>query len=151
MHHHRDPGDDDLPQLDLTALDGAFAAAPARAARPIPDGRYHVSVEHVELTTAHRSRRPILKWKLRVRAPACAGAVLWKNHVVTPENLGWLKHDLRLCGLLLAKLSDLPEHLDQLLDIDLEVTKRTNLGWENVYFNHRVYAAASPDGGGDRD
>lgn len=119
-----------------SALDAAFAAAPAHVARSIPDGRYQVWVEHVVLTTAH-SGHPILKWKLRVRAPACVGSVLWKNHVVTPENLGWLKHDLRLCGLELDRLSDLPDNLERLIDVELEVSKRTRGRWDNVYFNRR--------------
>jgi hypothetical protein len=137
MSRQRKPADDVQRQIDLFSLDGAFAAAPAPAARSIPDGRYQVRVEHVELTTAH-SGRPILKWRLRVYAPSCAGSVLWKNHSVTTDNLGWLKHDLRLCGLELDRLSDLPDNLARLIDVELDVSKRTRGGWDNVYFNRRL-------------
>ena len=138
MPRHRNLDRHDQPRLALVALDDAFAAAPAPAPRAIPDSRYQVQVEDVELTTVPRSGQLLLKWRLRVRAPACAGALLWKNHPVSSQNLAWLKHDLRLCGLELDRLSDLPDHLAALLAVELEVTKRTNGVWENVYFNHRL-------------
>lgn len=126
-------------------LDAAFAAASSPAAPRIPDGRYHVVVEHVALATAKPAGYPILKWQLRVQAPTCVGARLWKHHVVAPPHLGWLKHDLELCGLLLDKLSDLPDHLERLLAVELEVTKRTRDRWDNVYFNCRLTPAPRRD------
>jgi hypothetical protein len=146
MSRQRKPANGVHRQIDLFALDGAFAAAPAPAGRSIPDGRYHVRVERVELATA-QSGRPILKWRLRVCAPSCAGSVLWKNHLVIPENFGWLKHDLRLCGLELDRLSDLPDSLERLIDVELEVSKRTRGRWDNVYFNRRL-DPAQPRGSG---
>jgi hypothetical protein len=137
MSRQRRADDGDQRQIDLSLLDEAFAAAPAPSARSIPDGRYQVRIERVELTTA-QSGRPILKWRLRVRAPSCVGSLLWKNHVVAPDKLGWLKHDLRLCGLELDRLSDLPDSLERLIDVELEVSKRTRGRWENVYFNRRL-------------
>jgi hypothetical protein len=41
----------------------------------------------------------------------------------------------------LQKLSDLPGHLEQLLNIKLEVTKRTRGENENIYFNRRIVMA----------
>ena len=90
MRPDRHPDDDDHAQIDLAALDGAFAAAPAPPTRALPDGRYHVQVEHVELTTGAGAGPPLLKWKLRVRAPTGAGALLWKHHLVAPKHLAWL-------------------------------------------------------------
>ena len=54
------------------------------------------------------------------------------------ENLKWLKTDLHTCGLDLEKLSDLPANLERLLDVRLEITKRTKDESENVYFNRRI-------------
>lgn len=137
MSRQRRADDGGHQQIDLCLLDEAFAAAPAPTARSIPDGRYQVRVERVELSTA-QSGHPVLKWRLRVHAPAGAGALLWKNHVVAPDSLGWLKHDLRLCGLELDRLSDLPHSLECLIGVELEVSKRTRGRWENVYFNRRL-------------
>jgi hypothetical protein len=49
-----------------------------------------------------------------------------------------LKSDLHTCGLDLAKLSDLPTSLDRLLDVHLEVVKRTRNEAENIFFNRRI-------------
>jgi Protein of unknown function (DUF669) len=138
MRNQRAPGDDDdAVEVDLASLDQDFAAAPAPT--PTTDGRYRVRVERVVITTTRTSRRPVVKWMLRIVAPACQGRLLWKNSVLgTPDNLRWLKHDLRMCGLDLDKLSDLPSHLAQLLGIELDVTKRTDGDWENIHFNRRV-------------
>ena len=46
--------------------------------------------------------------------------------------------DLHTCGLELEKLSDLPNHLRRLLNVKLEVTKRTRGENENVYINRRI-------------
>jgi hypothetical protein len=145
MRRYRHDDNEQPPRLDLSALDSAFAAAPAPAARRIPDGRYHVVVEHVALATAAPSGCPLLKWQLRVVGPTHVGAQLWKHHVVAPQHLGWLKHDLELCGLQLDRLSDLPDHLERLLAVELEVTKRTRDHWDNVYFNCRLDPAPQPD------
>ncbi len=58
--------------------------------------------------------------------------------MATRENIKWLKNDLHVCGLDLQKLSDLPANLDRLLDVKLEITKRTKGDNENVYFNRRI-------------
>lgn len=92
MPRYRNPGDDDHLQIDLSALDDAFAGALAPATRAIPDGQYHVQVEHVELITGPRLGHPLLKWKLRVRAPACAGALcrLARSFVIPRPRLAGL-------------------------------------------------------------
>jgi molybdopterin-biosynthesis enzyme MoeA-like protein len=58
--------------------------------------------------------------------------------MVTSENIRWLKQDLYTCGLNLNKLSELPDNLEKLLNIKLEVTKRTHGENENVYLNRRI-------------
>jgi hypothetical protein len=128
-------------EVDLSRFDGDFAAAQIEEKEfdPIPDGRYQVQVEHVEITTAKSSGNPILKWTLKILAPQFRGRLLWRhNAMATRENLRWLKNDLQICGLELQKLSDLPSHLERLLNVKLEVAKRTKAGSENVYFNRRI-------------
>jgi hypothetical protein len=67
--------------------------------------------------------------------------------MATRENIKWLKNDLHVCGLDLQKLSDLPANLERLLDVKLEVTKRTKGESENVYFNHRIVLDEGAGGG----
>jgi len=145
----------DQDDLDLARFDADFAQAPIeeREFEPLPDGKYQVNVEKVELRRAQSSGNPMLKWTLRVLAPKFRGRLLWRNNVMaTRENMKWLKNDLHVCGLDLEKLSDLPANLERLLDVKLEVTKRTKGDNENVYFNRRIVldpnAAAPEDDGG---
>lgn len=137
--------------IDLTQFDEDFAEAEVeeRDFEPIPDGKYQVNVERVELTRAQTSGNPMLKWTLRIIAPRFRGRLLWRNNVMaTRENIKWLKTDPHTCGLDLEKLSDLPANLEKLIGVKLEVTKRTRGENENVYFNRRIVLE---DGGDDYD
>ncbi len=130
-----------MSDLDLAQFDDDFAEAPVeeREFEDIPDGKYQVNVEKVELTRAQSSGNPMLKWTLKILGPRFAGRLLWRNSVMaSKENLKWLKTDLHTCGLEIEKLSDLPARLGDLLDVKLEVTKRTKGESENIYFNRRI-------------
>ncbi len=129
------------PGIDLAQFDEDFAEAPVeeRDFEPLPDGKYQVVVEKVEITRAQTSGNPMLKWTLRVLGPQHRGRLLWRNSVMASrENLKWFKTDLHTCGLDLEKLSDLPANLGRLLDVKLEITKRTKDENENIYFNKRI-------------
>lgn len=150
MNEPRNPGEDDLPTIDLAKFDGDFAEAPLEEKEfdDVPDGKYQVNVDKVEITTAKTSGNAMLKWTLRILAPRCQNRLLWRNNVMaTRENIRWLKNDLHTCGLDLQKLSDLPANLEQLLDVKLEVTKRTKGDNANIYFNRRIVTDA-PEAGG---
>ncbi len=141
MNQPRNPGEDDGPAVDLTQFADAFADAPVEEKEfdSVPDGKYQVNVDKVEITTAKTSGNPMLKWTLKILAPRFRGRLLWRNNVMaTRENIKWLKNDLHVCGLDLQKLSDLPANLERLLDVKLEITKRTKGDNENVYFNRRI-------------
>jgi hypothetical protein len=80
----------------------------------------------------------MLKWTLRVIAPKFVNRLMWRNSVITHNTLKYVKTDLHLCGLDLEKLSDLPKQLKKLLDVKLEVTKKTKGDNENIFFNRRI-------------
>ena len=131
-------------QIDLTPYDDEYTHSEEPDFEPIPDGTYQVEVHRVELTKSKTSGHPMLKWTLRILAPRHQGRLLWHNTViVSGKNIWWIKKDLQTCGLVLARLSELPRRLDELLDIKLEVTKRTKGDYENVYFNNMI-AEADP-------
>jgi hypothetical protein len=130
-----------VADLDLTQFDDDFEAAEVeeREFEDVPDGKYQVKVEKVELTKAQTTGNPMLKWTLKILGPKCAGRFLWRNSMfASKENLKWLKTDLHTCGVDITKLSELPGRLGDLLDVTLEVTKRTKGDNENVFFNRRV-------------
>ncbi len=129
-----------MSDLDLAQFDDDFAEAPVeeREFEDIPDGKYQVNVEKVELTRAQSSGNPMLKWTLKILGPRFAGRYLWRNNVITRDNLKWLKTDLHTCGVILSKLSELQSRLGDLLDITLEVTKKTRGESESIYINRRI-------------
>ena len=136
--------------VDLTQFDDEFAEQPIeeREFEEVPDGKYQVNVEKVEIVRAKTTGNPMLKWELKILAPRCQGRSLWRNNVLlTRENLKWLKNDLHVCGLDLAKVSDLPSRMNELLDVKLEVTKRTKGENTNVYFNRKIVLDAAAPGG----
>lgn len=91
----------------------------------------------------------MLKWRLRVISPNYRGRIIWKNNLMSTEsNFSWLKFDLGVCGLTLAKLSDLQANLGKLINVKLEVSLRRNGEFENVYFAKQITLADSKDLGG---
>src|SRR5262245_26492325 len=123
--------------IDLAQFDDDFRGETAEERgdlETIPDGKYQVAVEKVELTQSSTGS-PMLKWMLRIQGPQFTNRCLWRNNVFTPNTLKYAKTDLHVCGLDLEKLSDLPNHLDKLLDVKLEVTKKTKGENTNIYFN----------------
>ncbi len=126
--------------VDLTHLDGTFGTAEAttNGAAP-PDGKYQVNVDKAEIVRSKTNSQPMLKWTLKIIAPNHVGRLMWRyNMLATPENMKWLKGDLQTCGLMLDKVSNLQSRLAELLDVKLEVTKRTRGEHENIYFNKRL-------------
>ena len=134
--------------LDLSQFDEEYASAEVeeRNFENVPDGKYQTIIDRIELTTAKTSGNPMLKWTLKILGPTHQGRLLWRNNVMgTQENIKWLKSDLMTCGLELEKLSDLPDNLEKLLDVKLEITKRTRGDNENIYFNRRIVMDDIPD------
>jgi hypothetical protein len=87
----------------------------------------------------------MIKWDLIVLSGQHVGRHIFKNSVITPKSLPFVKGDLKTLGLTPAKLSDLPHHLESLLDLKLEVTKRTKGDYTNVYFNKRIEIGPNTD------
>lgn len=132
--------------VDLSGFDEDFAETEVEERDSVPDGKYQVVVDKVEITTS-KAGNPMLKWQLKIVSGQHSGRMLWRNNVIaSKENLKWLKTDLHTAGVDLEKLSDLPSHLNDLLDVALEVTKRTRDENENIYLNRQIVidlAAAS--------
>ena len=129
-----------VDSTDLTQFDEEFAAADVQPNQfdEVPDGKYQVKVEMVELARTQNGA-PMLKWHLRVLGPQHRGRMMFRNNVMASnENIKFLKADLLACGLELGKLSDLPGRLGELLDVALEVTRKTRGEYANVYLNKRI-------------
>lgn len=137
--YYPEPGAE-AEDFDLAQLDNEYDEAPVeeRDFDEVPDGKYQVKVEKAELTRSQTSGNPMLKWTLKILGPKCAGRYLWRNNVIASDNLKWLKTDLHTCGVVLVRLSELQSRLNDLLDITLEVTKKTKGESESIYINRRI-------------
>jgi hypothetical protein len=134
--------------IDLSEFDEAYEHAKVEDREdfmPLPDGKYQAMVDRVEVTRA-KSGKPMLKWCLKVIVGNHKGRLLWRNNVmVSDANIKWLKQDLQTCGLVLGRLSDLNDRLEELIGIVLEVQKVTKGGNENVYINKRIDSGSVMD------
>jgi len=130
-------------RIDLSHLDEEYAETevPEQEFSPIPDGRYQVLVERAEIATAQSSGNPMLKWTLRILGPAFRDRLLWKNSVLLSGLLQYVKKDLQTCGVHIQGISELPNQLEKLLDLKLEITKKTKGENENIYFNKLISGA----------
>jgi len=133
------------PAADLSAFDADYDGVEAPSHDDVPDGKYQVRVHRVELGQS-QAGDPMLKWDLVVISGSHAGRHVFKNSVITQKSLPFVKGDLETLGVRLAKFSDLPRHLDALLDQTIEITQRTKGEYRNVYLNRRI---AVPSGARD--
>lgn len=144
-----------VENLDLAHFDDEFegAAVEERDFEEPPDGKYQVVVDRAELARSQTSGNLMLKWQLKILGPQCAGRYLFRNSmIVTPENLKWLKTDLATCGMDVQtlKLSELPQRLHELLDVQLEIRKKASGEYVNIFFQRRIQVDM-PQGFGRRD
>lgn len=124
--------------VDLSHLEDDFAAAAEEKARnfdPLPDGKYVVRVAEA-LVTESKSGTAMLKWQLQVVGGRFNGRFMWRQNMLeSKQNCGWLKRDLAVCDITLAKVNDLNERARELVGLHLEVTQKTAGQYSNVYLN----------------
>jgi hypothetical protein len=130
-----------LARYDAAWQSEAECEAPAQ---PVPDGKYAAVVDNVDLTESSNGN-PMLKWTLRITSGEFAGRTLWKNAAITGNSLKFIKRELGICGLELDAVSKLPDNLGALLEVNLEVIKRSRGGYYDVFFNRRVDGAPVAD------
>ncbi len=126
---------------DLSQFDEGYTQAEVqdREFEEIDDGKYQVTVDRVEITKAKSSGNLMLKWTFKILGPKHEGRLLWRcNQFATSQNMSWLKTDLHTCGIELDKLSDLQDRLGELLDLKLEVTRKTRGENSNIYLDRLI-------------
>jgi hypothetical protein len=112
----------------------------------VPDGKYQVKIQTAKLESSQKGD-PMIKFDLEIISGSQAGRHIFKNSVITQASLPYVKADLKTLGLELAKFSELSGRLEELLDMTLEITKRTRGDYTNVYFNRRLNIASASSGG----
>ena len=132
-------------QVDLSSFDDEFETADAPSYDEVPDGKYQVKIQTAKLESSQKGD-PMIKFDLEVLSGSHAGRHIFKNSVITQASIPYVKGDLKTLGLELSKFSELSRRLEELLDVTLEVTKRTRGDYTNVYFNRRIRLAAASNG-----
>ncbi|GMU83706.1 MAG: hypothetical protein AMXMBFR47_35760 [Planctomycetota bacterium] len=118
-------------------FDEAYRASTPPEYDEIPDGRYEVEIASLSIGTS-RAKDPMLTWDLVITAGPYARRHIFKNSVVTNASLPYVKKELLLVGLKLDGLSELASHLNEVAGVVLEVTKRTDGEYTNIYLNKRL-------------
>ena len=137
-------------RVDLRAFDEIYHNEVVAEHEPwnaIPDGKYEVKVDRVELTQSKSSGNPMLKWTLRITGSTFQGRLFWKYRAITENTLKYVKQDLTVCGMQLSQFSELPQRLSALQGIELEVTKLSRGDDSNILFNRRLGSVRQADGG----
>jgi len=127
-------------QVDLTSFDDEFESAEAPSYEEVPDGKYQVKIQTAKLESSQKGD-PMIKFDLEIISGSQAGRHIFKNSVITQASLPYVKADLKTLGLELARFSELSGRLEELLDVTLEITKRTRGDYTNAYFNRRLNIA----------
>ena len=129
--------------VDLSRFDQTVQTETKRrpAIEEIPDGRYDVRIEDVELYKSPSSGNPVLKYTLRVIGPTHANQLMWKRRGITDKTRDYVADEVKLCGLELERFSDLKQNLHELIGVEIEVTRKTRGEDVNIYFNGLVEGA----------
>jgi hypothetical protein len=128
--------------IDLSGFDEEFARAETRlpaeeaALEEVPDGIYDTRVEDVTLNRTASTGNPMVIWRLRIHGSDFDGRTLTKVRVITQKTLSFVKEDLDRLDLHLERLSDLNQRMEEMVDREIRVFKRTNpeRKWAEVYF-----------------
>jgi hypothetical protein len=95
-------------RIDLSQFDDDFRTEQPEERgdfESVPDGKYQVAVEKVELTEAQSTGNPMLKWTLRVIAPKFINRLMWRNSVITHNTLKYVSLSIRWSEILMPLLT----------------------------------------------
>lgn len=123
---------------DLSAFDDNFDVAEVSDFSDVPDGKYQVRIDKIELAKTQQQQLPMIKYDLIVIAGELTGRHIFKNAVITLKSLPYIKGDFVTLEFQLAKLSDFESRMSELLDKQLEITKKTKGENSNTYFNKLI-------------
>ncbi len=117
---------------------------------PIPDGRYQAKIDKVYMDVAKNTGVDLLCWELVIIAGKFKNRRLFKkNTLLTRENIRWLKDDLEKIELEISPISTLDEHLEDFLNIVVEVYVKNKeyqgKNYATPYINKRLNIEIPPD------
>ena len=127
----------DLFEFELSRFDEAFRAA-RRGHDPrgadLDDGIYPAVITRAEIRRAPGTFTPVLTWHLLVETSDGEGVPVRRTLCITKNSLAWLKEDLAKSGLVLEKLSELPNRLGEMAGRSVMLQKTSRDGQPQLYF-----------------
>ena len=118
---------------ELNELLKASIDLPEQTFDDIPDGTYEGFIDGAEFTESKKSHNLMFKWTLKYTTEEIAGRYDWKYTVLnSPENMKRLTTDLSKFGIdTTTSIEDIKNHLEDLLDVPVSITVKTNIGKDN--------------------
>jgi hypothetical protein len=145
--------DETLIQIDLDDLEDAFLESEAPSTEEVPEGTYQATIHKVGLGTTSTGLRKF-SWQFKIVSGEHTGRLVFKNNILETKDgsregklqqLGFLKGDLGRVGVSLESLKDLPNIMQDLLDLGVEIKKQKSKNLDqngnpqfNVYINRRI-------------
>jgi hypothetical protein len=142
-------------EIDLSRFNTLYKTeAPSDAApvlHTVPDGRYEVVVAEATLTKSQRSGNPMIRYVLRITGATFRDRIIRKHSAITENTIRFVRKELEVCGMQLARFEDLKSRIHELDGVQLEVVKVTKGEDSNIYFNRSLSAQSQADVVADDD
>ena len=124
-------------------LEQAWAEA-KEPAGDVPAGKYLAEIVNIK-TRRSKDGHDLIMWEFSVIEGEYEGCKFIKFSAVKEgTSMGWLKKDLKTCGIQPKTLAEMRERLKDLLELRVEVNRVEGKGGQiNTYINALV---AAPDG-----
>jgi hypothetical protein len=124
-----------LTDLELSAGLAQFEEEWAHTGAPtthpyaeIPDGIYEALIEDAWLAESAASGNAAVVWRLRIPGAQPGGRVVTRGRSIAAHSLGRLRRDLEKCGLSLARITELPNRIGEIVGNRVGIAKRTRKG-----------------------
>ena len=109
---------------------------------PLPDGKYQVKIDTIEITRSKKSKR-MLKWQFKILNGNFAGRLAWKYSMMdSAENAKFLIWDLKKCGVNARSVAGLKDALEGMINMKLEISVKTKAkgedSFQNIYINKKL-------------
>lgn len=128
---------------ELADLDEAWTKTKAaESGSKLPDGTYQVKVEAARIVERKDSSAFMLVVELMCLHGDHEGEIHTHIRTIDVDNLKYLKAELKVMGVEMEYLSELPDRLEELLDNVVEIRVKTNRKndkeYTNTYFNRSI-------------
>lgn len=151
-----DEGLFDFSEDLLKAFQEAQISSRSDKSKPVPDGKYEA--ETVKVVPGKFNGKQQLNLHIRIVNGNYKGRMVFRRYTLDPKGMGYLKTDLSVMGVPLEDLSQLKDHLENMLGkrIKINIQNKPYPGKDgspknavNVYINELLAPEEPDDTAGD--